>query len=117
MFVLRRLPAFLALLMLGALALRLGLALLVALPCTLLLVALLFIPKAAVQTTLSGALWLGALAWVGTAWLRVNERLALEQPWHRLAAILGSVALFTAWSAWLLRASNLSIKDEKPGQD
>jgi hypothetical protein len=104
MFVLRRLPAFLALLLLGALSLRLGLAFLVAVPLTVVLLVLLFIPKAALQAGLAAVLWCGSLAWVGMAWLRVGERLAAAQPWTRLALIFGAVTLFTAWAAWLLRA-------------
>lgn len=102
MFVLRRLPAVLALLMLGALSLRLGLPFLLALPLTLALLVALFVPRAAVQASLSAMLGIGSLAWLGTAWLRVNERLALGAPWLRMVLILGAVALFTAWAAWLL---------------
>ncbi|BDU68381.1 hypothetical protein GETHOR_04820 [Geothrix oryzae] len=103
MFLLRRLPACLALLMLGALSLRLGLPFPLALPLTLAALVLLFIAKAAIQTALSAGLWLGAVAWLGTAWMRVDERLAHGVPWLRLALILGAVALITAWAAWLLR--------------
>ncbi|MDP1830451.1 MAG: hypothetical protein Q8K67_00185 [Geothrix sp.] len=103
MFILRRLPAFIALLMLGALSLRLGLPFLISVPATLMLLVLLFIPKALVQTILAAVLWCGSLAWVGMAWMRVNERMTFGQPWLRLAVILGAVALFTAWSAWLVR--------------
>ncbi|HEX4845779.1 MAG TPA: hypothetical protein VFV26_06130 [Geothrix sp.] len=103
MFVLRRLPALLALLMLGALSLRLGLPFLAALPLTLVALVLLFIPKPALQVGLAVVLGCGSLAWVGMAWLRVNERLAAAQPWTRLALIFGGVTLFTAWAAWLIR--------------
>ena len=104
MFVLRRLPAFVALLLLGALSLRLGLIFLVAVPLTLALLVLLFLPpRGWVRTTLSAVLWGGASAWVGMAWLRVNERLTLGLPWLRLVIIFGGVTLFTAWAAWLLR--------------
>ncbi|HLP30067.1 MAG TPA: hypothetical protein VK150_01820 [Geothrix sp.] len=102
MFVLRRLPAALALLMLGALSLRLGLPFQAAVPAALALTVLLFVPRVLLQTTLAALLWAGALAWVGMAWLRVQERLAEGLPWLRLAAILGAVTLFTAWAAWLL---------------
>ena len=104
MFVLRRLPALLALLMLGALSLRLGLPFLAAVPLTLAALVLLFIPKPALQVGLAVVLGCGSLAWVGMAWLRVNERLALGAPWLRMALILAAVALFTAWAAWLLRS-------------
>jgi len=102
MFVLRRLPALVALLMLGALALRLGLPFLLAVPTTAILLVALFIRPRAVQMTLAAVLWGGALAWVGMGWMRVQQRLAEGLPWNRLALILGGVALFTAWAAWLL---------------
>ncbi|HCZ33277.1 MAG TPA: hypothetical protein DHV93_07365, partial [Holophagaceae bacterium] len=66
MFVLRRLPALLALLMLGALSLRLGLPFLVAVPLTLAALVLLFVPKAAIQASLALLLGAGTLAWAGT---------------------------------------------------
>ena len=74
-----------------------------AVPLTLVLPVLLFIPRATLQTILSALLWGGSLAWVGMAWMRVSERLTLGLPWMRLAVILGAVTLFTAWAAWLLR--------------
>ncbi len=109
MFVLRRLPAFLALLMLGALSLRLGLMFLVAVPLTLLLAILLFIPRHFLQTLVGAVLWGGCVAWLGMAWLRVNERLPYGQPWLRLALIFGAVTLFTAWAAWLLRNKKTEV--------
>ena len=108
MFVLRRLPACLALLMLGALALRLGSAFLVTVPLTLVLLGLLFIPRALLQTILSIVLWAGSLAWLGIGWVRVNERMTLGLPWIRLVSIFGAVMLFTAWAAWLLLSKKVS---------
>jgi hypothetical protein len=102
MSLLRRLPALFALLMLGALALRLEAPILVALPLTLLLLVLLFLPQPLLQGILAGLLWLGALAWVGMAWMRAQQRLVEGLPATRLALILGGVAVFTAWAAWLL---------------
>jgi hypothetical protein len=109
MFMLRRLPACLALLMLGALTLRLGLGLGAAVPLTLLLLALLFIPRAIPQTIASVVLWAGSIAWVGMAWLRIQQRLGEDLPWMRLAIIFGAVALFTAWAAWLLRGNKKEV--------
>ncbi len=103
MFLLRRLPACLATLMLGALSLRLGLGFLTAVPLTLLLLVLLFIPRVIPQRITSAVVGCGALAWVGMAWLRVQQRLGEGLPWMRLAVIFAAVALFTAWAAWLLR--------------
>jgi hypothetical protein len=103
MFVLHRIPACLAFLMLGALTLRLGLGLGAAVPLTLLLMALLFIPRAIPQRIASAMVWGGSIAWVGMAWVRIQQRLGEGLPWMRLAVIFGAVALFTAWAAWLLR--------------
>ena len=109
MFVLRRLPACLALLMLGALSLRLGLDFLAAVPLTLLLMALLFIPRAIPQTIALVVVWGGSIAWVGMAWLRIRQRLGEGLPWLRLAVIFGAVALFSAWAAWLLRGNKKEV--------
>jgi hypothetical protein len=46
----------------------------------------------------------GAIEWVRTTILLIQERQALGQSWDRLALILGLVALLTACSALLLRA-------------
>jgi len=105
MSVLRRLPACLALLMLGALSLRLGLGLGAAVTLTLPLLALLFIARTIPQTIASVALWGGSIAWVGMAWVRIQQRLEAGLPWMRLALIFGVVAVFTAWAAWLLRGT------------
>jgi hypothetical protein len=102
MFILRRLPALIACLLLGALSLRLGLPFPMTVPLTLAALILLFIPKPVAQAVLAALLGAGALAWVAMTWLRVQQRLAEGQPWLRLAVILGVVALFTAWAAWLL---------------
>ncbi|MCE1204885.1 MAG: hypothetical protein LWW79_09810 [Holophagaceae bacterium] len=110
MFVLRRLPACFALLLLGALSLRLGLAFLLAVPLALALVVVLFIPKPVLQTALGAVLWGGCLAWAGMAWLRVGERMAAGLPWARLVLIFGGVALFTAWAAWLLRTPRPEVR-------
>ncbi len=112
MSILRRLPAVLALLMLGAHFLRFAQLPLVAL-CLALLVPL-FLRRPWAQGLVAGALALGALVWLWTLIGDVQQRLAFGAPWLRLALILGTVAAFTAWSAWLLRAD---WKNEKRGQD
>ncbi len=101
MYALRRIPALLSLLLLGAHFLRFGHLLWVGL--CLVLLGPLFVPRAGAQSTVRWALTLGALVWIWTLVSDVRERLAFELPWLRLVAILGAVALFTAWSAWLLR--------------
>jgi hypothetical protein len=105
---LRRLPAALSLLMLGALGLRMGLPMALDLPLVALLLAALAWRRPRARRGLAGLLALGALAWLGVAWMRVQERLALGLPWHRLAAILLAVALFTAASAWGVEREDVS---------
>jgi len=105
---LRRLPALLALLMLGAHFLRFGHTPLVAL-CLALLVPL-FVPRPWAQALVRWALALGALVWLWTLVEDVRQRLAFGEPWLRLVFILGAVALFTGWSAWLLRAGTSEKK-------
>ena len=101
MFVVRRLPALLALLLLGAHFLRFGQLALVLL--YLILLAPLFVPRPWPQALVRWALALGALVWLWTLAGGVRTRLAFGEPWLRLAFILGAVAAFTAWAAWLLR--------------
>ena len=108
MFVLRRLPACLALLLLGAHFLRFGQLPLVAL-CLALLVPL-FVPRPWAQAVARWALLLGALVWLWTLVEDVRMRLAFGEPWLRLVFILGAVALFTAWTAWLLRTRKTEKK-------
>lgn len=101
MFVLRRVPAALALLMLGAHFLRGGN--LLGMLLSLALLVPLFVPLAAAQGVVRWALYLGALVWVGALVQGVQLRLAFGEPWLRLALILGGVALFTALTAWPVR--------------
>jgi hypothetical protein len=108
MVVLRRLPALLALLMLGAHFLRFGQT-----PLVLLCLALLgplFVPRPWAQATVRWALALGAVVWLWTLMAGVRQRLAFDEPWLRLALILGGVVLFTGWSAWLLRPGKTEKK-------
>jgi hypothetical protein len=95
------LPA-LALLLLGAHFFRAGFVPLAA-ACAVLLV-LLFVRSPWSARVLQGALALGALEWLRTAWVFASARAAAAQPYTRLLVILGSVALLTALAAWLLRS-------------
>jgi uncharacterized membrane protein YGL010W len=110
--ILRRLPALLALLILGAHFLRFGYLPLVLL-CLALLVPL-FIAKSRAQAAVRWALVLGVVVWLWTLVQDVQTRLAFGEPWLRLVFILGAVAAFTGWAAWLLRSEQTR---EKPGQD
>jgi hypothetical protein len=52
----------------------------------------------------------GALEWAWTAAVYVQQRIALGQPWVRLAVILGGVALLTAASALVFRTRRLQAR-------
>jgi len=99
--ILRRIPALLSLLLLGAHFLRFGHLALMGL-CLALLIPL-FMRSSGTRRLVRGALALGTLLWVWTLVQDAQARLAEGAPWMRLVCILGAVALFTAGSAWLLR--------------
>ncbi|WLT33420.1 hypothetical protein [Geothrix sp. PMB-07] len=102
MTALRLLPAQFSLLLLAALFMRVGVPLILIVPLTLMLMGALLVPWPEVRALMTAALGFGALIWGFMTWLRVQERLAYGEPWSRLAVILAGVALFTAWSAWLV---------------
>lgn len=102
MATLRLIPAYLSLLLFAALFMRLGIPLILIIPLTLMLMGALLVPWRQVRALMTGALGLMSLAWGFMTYLRVQERLAYGEPWSRLAGILAGVALFTAWSAWLV---------------
>jgi hypothetical protein len=79
------------------------------LPCAL-LVLLLAWPRAWVARLVQAALVLGAGEWLWTAFLLVQQRLALGQPWLRLSIILGAVAVFTAAAALVFRNAALRAR-------
>lgn len=102
------LPA-LALALLGAHFYRAAAWPLVALAAVL-LVLLLAWPRRWVARTVQAALALGALEWLWTAFGLVQARLALGQPWQRMAIILVGVALFTAATALVFRNRRLRTR-------
>jgi hypothetical protein len=73
----------------------------------LVLVSLLAWPRAWVARLVQVGLLAGAAQWLWAAFGFVQQRLALGQPWLRLALILGSVALLTAASALVFRHPRL----------
>jgi len=95
------LPA-LALLLLGAHFFRAGLVP-VAAACVALL-ALPFVRTAWAARAMQGALALGVLEWLRTAWVFASARADVGQPYGRLLVILGGVALVTALAALSLRS-------------
>lgn len=74
------------------------------------LIVLLAWPRAWVARLVQVALVLGAFEWLWTALWLVQQRLALGQPWLRLALILGAVAVFTAASALVFRSAALRTR-------
>jgi len=98
---LRLLPVILSLLLLAAHFYRAGIELLAGI--CLVLPALLFFRERWVPWVIQVALFFGALEWLYSLYRFASLRIALEQPWTRLAIILGSVALFTALSALVFR--------------
>ena len=104
MSLLRLIPAQISLLLLAALFMRMGIPLILIVPLTVLAMLGVLVPWPETRTAMAVLLGIGALVWGVMTWVRVQGRLAYEEPWVRLACILGGVALFTAWSGWLLRA-------------
>ena len=60
---------------------------------------LLFIRKSWILRLFQFLLLAGALEWLRTLYAFAAMRIAFDQPWTRLALILGTVALLTALSA------------------
>jgi hypothetical protein len=101
----RLLPVIISFLLLGAHFYRAGAGIAAGLCAALPL--LLFLRKPWVPRTFQVFLALGALEWLRTLFAFATIRIALEQPWIRLAVILGAVALFTALSALVFRSRAL----------
>jgi ABC-type dipeptide/oligopeptide/nickel transport system permease component len=74
------------------------------------LALLLALPRAWVARLAQVALVAGAVEWFWTAFALVQQRIALNQPWLRLALILGAVALLTAASALVFRTARLQSR-------
>jgi hypothetical protein len=68
---------------------------------------LLALPRAWVARLVQACLLAGGVEWLWTTFILVQQRLALGQPWVRLAVILAAVALATAASALVFRAARL----------
>jgi len=99
---LRILPAQFSLLLITAHFMRLGFPMIIILPLMVLLMLGLLVPWSQFRAVLTLPLAAYSVIWALTTWNLVQARIADGQPWLRLAAILGSVTLFTAWSAWLV---------------
>lgn len=96
-------PAVIAALLLGAHYFRAQSYVLVAL--ALAIVPLAAIPRGAARGVARILLAGGTLVWIGTAWRIARERIETGQGYGRMAVILGVVAAFTAFAAWILPGS------------
>ena len=105
MNILRLFPVILSLLLLGAHFYRAGYPILSGSCIGILL--LLFFRKRWVPWLFQGLLILGAMEWLRSLYYLAAMRIAWDQPWTRLAVILGAVALFTALSSLVFRNKTL----------
>lgn len=101
--ILRLLPAAFALLVLAAHFYRAGLMFLV--PACIGLLVLLFVRLQWVPRVVILALVLGTAEWIRTLLQLAGERLDAGEPYMRLVAILGGVAVATLLAAWPLRSA------------
>ena len=103
MYVLRRIPACISVLLLAAMVLRQGVPLVLVFGALVLAWTALLVPwPPGLQRALAIAIGTMSLPWLLMTWVRVDERLFKGESWARLLAILLGVAAFTAWSGWLL---------------
>mgnify|MGYP000128504365 FL=1 len=107
MNLIRLLPVIVSFLLLGAHFYRAGAGLAAGLCAAFPL--LLFLRQWWVPRVFQVLLVLGALEWLHTLYAFARIRIALEQPWTRLAVILGAVALFTGLSALVFRSRALKF--------
>ena len=112
----RLLPVIISFLLLGAHFYRAGWGVLAGL--CLAFPLLLFLRRAWVPRAFQALLVLGALEWLRTLYVFAAMRIAFEQPWARLALILGAVSLFTALSGWVFRSRALKslYRMDEPGE-
>ncbi|MCE1203492.1 MAG: hypothetical protein LWW79_02650 [Holophagaceae bacterium] len=108
----RVLPAQFCLLLVAVLAMRLGFPLIMIVPLTGMLMLAALVPWSEVRALMTVVLGLCTLIWAVMTVMRVELRMAYEQPFIRLAAILGGVTLFNAWATWLLWSSRKTIRAE-----
>jgi hypothetical protein len=108
--ILRILPLILSFLLLGAHFFRGGNIILTAV-CILLPLLLLF-KKRWILLLLRGLIYCGALVWVHTAVVLVQQRILLGIPWMRMILILLGVTVLTLYAGFLL--SSDTIKQRYP---
>jgi hypothetical protein len=75
---------------------------------------LLFSKRRLLIRVAQGALFAGALVWLNTITTIYNVRVAMGQPWARMAIILFAVVLVSLVSIFLLEAKLPSTKEPRP---
>ncbi|MFV1959622.1 MAG: hypothetical protein ACC662_09450 [Planctomycetota bacterium] len=106
------LPAVLSLLAFCGHLLREGMVVL--LPFALLLLPLLLVPRGWVARLWQVALLAFALDWIRTGVFLASGRQASGEPWIRMAAILGAVALLAVGAALLFESRRLLERYQRP---
>ena len=96
----RTLPAFLSFLVLGAHFFRAAHYSFAV--CCVVAAGLAFVRRCWLVAALRVGLVAGSALWVHTAWVIAQSRREAGSPYVRMLVILGAVALFTAFAAWLL---------------
>jgi len=104
----RLIVAFVALLLLAAHFYRAEQMVLAGLSAALTL--LLAVPRAWAARTLQAALVFGTVEWLRTLATFAATRVAVGQPYLRLALILGAVAAFTLFAAWTFQQRALRAR-------
>jgi heme/copper-type cytochrome/quinol oxidase subunit 4 len=99
----RLIPVFLSALLLGAHFLRSGQTVITVL--IVLFPVILLMKRAWAARATQIVLFLGGIEWIRTLLIFVAARREADQPWTRLAVILGIVALFTIGSGLLFSLS------------
>ena len=105
MNLLRLLPVILSFLLIAAHFYRAGYPVLTGLLTGMLF--MLFFRKPWVPRLFQWMLILGSIEWLRTLYGFAAMRIAWDQPWARLALILGGVALFTLLSGLVFRSTRL----------
>ena len=111
--VIRAVPPILALLLLAAHFYRAGVYVLAG--AAIALAGLVFVARPWAGRALGLVLLFGAIEWLRTAWVFASLRESMGQPFGRLLAILGAVALFTlvsACMAWRRAAAGAGGKND-----
>jgi hypothetical protein len=105
----RAIPAALAFLLMAAHYLRAGH--LASSALCVVAAGLSFVRRPWIVAALRLGLAAGSVLWVLTAWRIAQSRMEAGSPYVRILVILGAVATFTAFSAWLLPSAG------SPGDD